>query len=154
MLLNQTAVYGLRAVAVLAALPEDESATGDILSERTEIPRQYLAKVMRRLVVAGLVRSQRGQGGGFALARPAAEIRIADVLAATDCDVTPDRCVFGVGACDPEHPCTLHPIWSRLGRSVSSWAEDMTLADLGPPSRRTRGTEVARRARRGRRPAR
>lgn len=132
MLLNQTAVYALRAIAVLAAAEPGGSLTADALSEQTGIPRQYLAKVMRRLVVAELVDSQRGQGGGFTLRLLPDEIRIADVLAACDTQVERDQCAFGFGACDPDHPCALHPIWSRLNESVGAWAEQMSLAHLGP----------------------
>jgi Rrf2 family protein len=135
MLLNQTAVYGLRAMAVLAALPPMEPIRALELSERTDVPHQYLAKVMRRLVVAGLVRSQRGHGGGFMLARPARAIRIGDVLRATDSELEGGRCAFGFGACDPADPCALHPVWSRFNDNVLKWAEGSTLADLGPESK-------------------
>jgi Rrf2 family protein len=139
MLLSQTAVYGLRAMAVLAALPPNESIRALELSGRTGVPRQYLAKVMRRLVVAGLVRSRRGHGGGFMLSRPARAIRLGDVLRSIDAELEGGTCAFGFGACDPQNPCALHPVWSRFSDSVQKWAEGSTLADLGPePKIRTR----------------
>lgn len=137
MLLNLTAVYGLRAMAVLAALAPGESLNAKALSERTGVPQQYLSKVMRKLVIAKLVRSQRGHGGGFHLLRPAAGIRLADVLRAIDLDLG-GGCAFGFAACDPKNPCSLHPIWSRLQESLDAWTDGCTLADVQPraPKRR------------------
>lgn len=131
MLLSLTAVYGLRAMAVLSGLEQGASINGADLSRATGVPRQYLAKVMRKLVVARLVRGQRGRRGGFQLQRPARAIRIADVLAALSLEID-GGCAFGFAACDPKRPCALHPIWSRLSDSLSRWASQFTLADLGP----------------------
>lgn len=131
MLLNQTAVYGLRAMAILATLAPGESLNAAALSERTAVPRQYLSKVMRKLVVARLVRSQRGHGGGFSLMKPPRQVRLLDILSAIDLEIS-GGCAFGFSACDPTNPCALHPIWSRLQDSMQHWAGDSTLADLGP----------------------
>ncbi|HLU39090.1 MAG TPA: Rrf2 family transcriptional regulator [Planctomycetota bacterium] len=135
MLLNLTAVYGLRAMAVLAELEPGESINADQLSERTGVPRQYLSKVMRKLVVARLVRGQRGRGGGFALQRPRSKIRLADVLAALDLEMKAG-CAFDFEACDVHNPCTLHPIWSRLQESLATWTTKTTMADLGAAPKR------------------
>ncbi|MCC7061365.1 MAG: Rrf2 family transcriptional regulator [Planctomycetes bacterium] len=131
MLLNQTAVYGLRAMATLTSLAPGESINVIALSERTGVPQQYLSKVMRKLVVARLVRSQRGHGGGFALMKAPRQIRLIDVLRAIDLDLD-GGCAFGFAACDPTNPCTLHPIWSKMQECIQEWAGDSTLADLGP----------------------
>jgi Rrf2 family iron-sulfur cluster assembly transcriptional regulator len=136
MLLNQTAIYALRAMAVMAGIGADSSLTVDELSDRTGVPKHYLSKVMRRLVQAGLVRGQRGHGGGFGLLRPAHTIRLGAILAAADCDVDAGRCAFGFAACDPKNPCALHPVWSRFQDGVREFTERTTLADCGPQLRR------------------
>jgi Rrf2 family protein len=141
MLLNLTAAYGLRAVATLAGLAPGESLNSIQLSERTRVPRQYLSKVMRKLVLAKLVRARRGRGGGFSLNRPALAISVADVLRAID--VEPDMgCAFGYSECDQQNPCPLHPIWSRLQASLEHWTSGSTLADLAdrPAAAPVRGT--------------
>ena len=130
MLPNLTAVYGLRAMATLAGLGAGESLNAATLSERTGVPQQYLSKVMRKFVVARLVRSQRGHGGGFSLMRAPAKIALADVLQALDVELS-GGCAFGYEQCDPVHPCTLHPIWNKLQQSLDDWASGSTLADLG-----------------------
>ena len=130
MLLNLTAVYGLRAIATLAGLAAGESLNAAQLSELTQVPQQYLSKVMRKLVLAKLVHSRRGHGGGFSLQRPASKIRIADVLRAIDIELNMG-CACGYPACDERKPCALHPIWSRLQSGIEAWTGDSTLADLG-----------------------
>lgn len=137
MLLNLTAVYGLRALAVLAGLAPGASLNATELAERTAVPQQYLSKVMRKLVLGKLVRSQRGHGGGFQLMRPAAEIRVADALAALDLAVD-SGCAFGFASCDPQNPCALHPLWSRLQQSLDAWTGGSTFADLQAPGPRRR----------------
>lgn len=146
MLLNLTAVYGLRAMATLTGLGPGESLNAAELSERTGVPQQYLSKVMRKLVVGRLVRSQRGRGGGFSLMRSPGSISVRDVLAAIDVDFE-GACAFGFGECDPVHPCALHPIWSRLKDGLDQWVNGSTLADLGPaaavPAARSRRAGAA-----------
>jgi Rrf2 family protein len=138
MLLNLTAVYGLRAMATLAGLGAGETLNASELSERTGVPQQYLSKVMRKLVVGKLVHSQRGRGGGFGLARPAAKIPLTDVLRAIDIELD-GGCAFGYGQCDPDNPCVLHPIWTKLQQGLDAWTNGCTMADLGAaPADRTR----------------
>lgn len=131
MLLNLTAVYGLRAMAVLAGLDAGESINAAELSERTSVPQQYLSKVMRKLVLSRLVNGRRGRGGGFTLAKPARQIRLADVLEALDLELD-GGCAFGFAKCDPKNPCALHPLWSRLQDDLTKWTQGSTFADLGP----------------------
>jgi Rrf2 family iron-sulfur cluster assembly transcriptional regulator len=126
-ILNQTAVYALRAMAALAGLAPGESIRAVELAERTLVPVHYLSKVMRRLVVAGLVIGRKGHGGGFSLARPPRSITLADVLAATDVTTDTGQCAFGWGDCDPDDPCSLHPAWSHLQEVLDDWAGGTTL---------------------------
>lgn len=129
-LFNQTAEYAFRAMATLAGLGPAESIRASDLSEATGVPQHYLSKIMRRLVVAGLVDARKGHGGGFRLNKSASSIRYLDVLRA--CDVLPAhrRCAFGWPKCQDSNPCPLHESWRTLLDSVEAWAETTTLADL------------------------
>ena len=71
-MLPKTAEYALRAAVWLGRDP-DQTQSADHLAERTQVPRRYLHKVLQDLVRAKIVRSQSGPGGGYALARCAAE---------------------------------------------------------------------------------
>lgn len=78
-MLSKTAEYALRAAACLARDP-DQPESADRLAQQTKVPRRYLHAVLQDLVQAELVRSRSGPGGGYALARPADEITILDVI--------------------------------------------------------------------------
>lgn len=127
MWLPQTAEYALRAMALLARAPAGALLGGQDLAERARIPSPYLSKVMRRLVVAGLVLARRGRGGGFTLSRPPASIRLSDVLEAMDVQVSARKCAFGWSACRDDRPCPLHPLWVELSARQRRWAEETTL---------------------------
>lgn len=138
MVVNQTAEYALRAMAVLAELPAGEALRASDLAEQAEVPTHYLSKILRRLVVAGLLKSQKGHGGGFVLARPPSRIRFADILEATDSAVDAKRCAFGWGRCNPTNPCPLHPAWTELNANLEHWAKTTTLTAIRERAARDR----------------
>jgi Rrf2 family protein len=118
------------------------------------VPRGYLAKVLQQLVRAGLVRSQRGVGGGFALARPAGSIVVLEVLNAVDPIRRIRRCPLDL----PEHRGTLCALHRRLDDAYATIEQTFgrtRLSELvGAPRRRgapppwPRATAPARRRRR------
>ena len=90
--------YALRAMVCLAA-EAPEWVTARDLATRANVPAAFLSKILRRLVRAGLIEGQRGHHGGFRLLRPAADVRIADVLSAAQVEAAPARCAFGFDRC-------------------------------------------------------
>jgi len=130
MYLTQTAEYVLRAMAQLAFVEENGVMSVADLAEATTIPRAYLSKIMRRMVVANLVTARKGHGGGFSLAKPAQEIRFADVLTAAGFQPMDSHCAFGWGKCNAARPCALHFAYTELTQRCGGWASDFTLADV------------------------
>ncbi len=130
MQLSQTVEYALRAMAYIANLPPSEAVRAHDLAAATNVPPHYLSKLMRRLVVAGLLKSQKGHHGGFVLAMPARYIRALDIMMAADYRPDPEHCAFGWGGCRPLEPCPLHPVWSKLNEAICTWAATTTLADV------------------------
>jgi Rrf2 family protein len=128
--ISQTAEYAIRAMSAIATIPPGIKIRAADLGKGTGIPAPYLSKILRRLVLADLLDSQKGQGGGFSLARPAAEIPFIDILNAVDALPTEDRCAFGWGNCDQNSPCPLHGPWSRLSHQIQAWANDTNLAEV------------------------
>ncbi len=120
----------MRALSQLAAYGQERALTAKELARLTLVPSPYLSKILRRLVAAELLASQKGHGGGFVLARPAASIRISDILDAVDELPNEERCAFGWGDCDAAHPCPLHPAWSRLNDALRDWATSTTLQNV------------------------
>jgi Rrf2 family protein len=128
--LSQTAEYALRAMARIAAQGEAEPLLARDLSAETRIPQQYLLKILRRLVLAGILASKKGRGGGFTLARAPAKIVLRDVLVAVDAFPQKGRCAFGLHACSRKHPCALHADWCRLSDDFHRWATKTTFKQM------------------------
>ncbi|HVU63560.1 MAG TPA: Rrf2 family transcriptional regulator [Phycisphaerales bacterium] len=124
---SQTAEYALRAMNYLASNP-DESAASEVIAARTKVSPGYLSKVMRDLVVAGLVISQRGPNGGFVLAKSPASVTILDIVDAVDPIRRIEKCPLG----NPEH-VQLCPLHSRLDDAIAQIRRTLggtSLADL------------------------
>jgi Rrf2 family protein len=102
------------------------------IAERTALPQPYLEQILLALKGAGLVRSKRGVGGGYVLARPPAEIDLAEVVSAVDGPIQAGD--FGQphtnGACDHEGQCVLLAIWGDVGDRMRLMLEGYSLADL------------------------
>ncbi len=130
MFLSQTAEYALRAMAWLAMAPESKPVRAADLARATGIPTYYVSKVLRRLVLADLLESQKGQGGGFSLSRAPREISFINILSAVDAFPTQGRCAFGWGQCDATDPCPLHNSWSQLDDRIRDWAAGTSLEEI------------------------
>lgn len=109
---STTSEYALRAMTYLAG--EKESANSEKISFHTQIPKPFLSKILRDLVVAGLIRGQRGPNGGFTLSKAATEISILDVINAVDPLKRIETCPLGL----PEHT-KLCPLHSELDAAIA-----------------------------------
>lgn len=112
---SQTVEYALRAVVYLADQTEAPRTIQQI-AEVTKVPPAYLSKVMQSLGRAGLVQSQRGLHGGFALARPATALTIWDVVQAVDPIHRIRECPLGLAS----HRTRLCPLHQRLDDALGS----------------------------------
>lgn len=125
--------YASRALLSLALHGGEEGPTTvrDI-AERTGLPQPYLEQILLALKGAGLVRSKRGVGGGYVLARSASDINLAEIVRAVDGPIALGD--FGEphtdGACDHEGQCVLLSIWHDVGDEMRRLLEEYTLADI------------------------
>jgi Rrf2 family iron-sulfur cluster assembly transcriptional regulator len=116
------------------ALRSDEGGPTSVrdIAERTALPQPYLEQILLALKGAGLVRSKRGVGGGYVLARPADQIRLAEILAAVDGPITLGD--FGEphqdGACDHEGQCVLLAVWKQAADVMREHLDGYTLATI------------------------
>jgi Rrf2 family protein len=110
---SHTAEYALRVVVHLASL-EGKPATIAQLAGATKVPQGYLAKVLRSLAIAGLVRSQRGLHGGSVLARPAGSMTVLDVVQAVDPIHRITRCPLDLKS----HERAMCPLHRRLDEAI------------------------------------
>lgn len=129
MRISAKADYAVRA-AVELALAGDEALTAETVARRQDIPVQFLQKIFHEMRRSRLVMTQRGRDGGHRLARPAAEISVADILRALEgplADVhgkAPEEVAYN----DAAEP--LQEVWIALRANVRAVLEGVTLADL------------------------
>jgi Rrf2 family protein len=111
---SQTVEYALRAMVHLASTAPETQTTEQIAAS-TRVPQAYLSKVLQSLVQAGLVRSQRGIGGGMALARSPRELTILEVVNAVDPIQRIRTCPLGLAA----HGVRLCPLHKRVDQALA-----------------------------------
>jgi Rrf2 family protein len=121
--------YAVRAAVEIAASDHLPIKAEEIANHQA-IPLTFLAKILHELRTAGLVRTQRGPDGGHELARPAAEISIADVLRAVEGPLaevrgTPPESVHYMGSAEP-----LQRVWIALRTNMRGVLETVSLADI------------------------
>ncbi len=133
--------YASRALLSLALhlssdAPERPTAVRDI-AERTGLPQPYLEQILLALKGAGLVRSKRGVGGGYVLARDPSAISLAQIVSAVDGPIQAGD--FGEphtdGACDHEGQCVLLAVWALAGDRMRDLLGSFSLADLATATR-------------------
>jgi Rrf2 family protein len=131
MRVSAKADYAIRAMIELAAAEgEGQPVKGERLAQAQQIPGKFLESILGDLRQGGLVRSQRGADGGYWLARPAAEVTVADVIRAVE---GPIAHVRGVRPEDVEYAgsaAQLRELWIALRANMRAVLETVTLADL------------------------
>jgi len=100
------------------------------ISENQGISLKYLHALLTRLKEAGLVRSVRGAGGGFQLARHPSKIRIIEVVEALEGPLTPVGCVKDESVCERAEHCVARDVWRDLGDAMESTLSGLTLSEL------------------------
>jgi Rrf2 family iron-sulfur cluster assembly transcriptional regulator len=118
--------YAARALLSLALHGDDRPTSVKEIAERTNLPQPYLEQILLAVKGAGLVRSKRGVGGGYLLARPPEQINLAQILAAVEGPLTAfvgehDHC---------EGHCVLQEVWVLVSEADRDLLERQTLADL------------------------
>lgn len=128
MLFSQTAEYALRAAVHLAA-NVGRAQTNQQIADATRVPAGYLSKVLQALGRGGLVRAQRGIGGGFTLGRAPAEITVLDVVNAVDPVERINECPLGLKA-HGRNLCPLHRKLDDALALIENAFGSTTLADV------------------------
>ena len=143
MMFSTKAEYGVRVMVHLAREGGGGADPAPIslgsIADAEGLPLAYLEHLVQRLRRAGLVESRRGAHGGYSLARPAAEISMAEVVEALEGEIAPIECITAdaegalVCAREGESPCPTKLLWTRVQGSIVRTLNDMTLDDLVRP---------------------
>ena len=127
--ITRGADYAVRLLLAIAdALPE-RAQIPDI-SHREAIPYSFLAKIAQQLRSAGLLKSARGSGGGFDLARPSHMITLRDIVEAVDGPLFLNWCLARPGACAQEPTCPVHDVWVRAQSDLNHTLQETNVASL------------------------
>lgn len=122
--------YGVRAMIELAEKYGQGPVLVRSIAEHQEISLKYLHALLAALKAAKLVRSVRGSGGGYALARPPAEIRLDEILLALEGPLAVVDCVLDGSVCDRAHRCAARDTWAALSDVIERTLAGITLEDL------------------------
>ena len=128
-LINRDADYAIKALVEIAGRGGEVTAV-PVLTGELGLPRPYLRKILQTLARGGVVRSARGQGGGFTLARPAAEVRLADVIRVFQGPVRLHDCVFKRTICPDVRTCPLRKTLTKLEARFVAELEGVTISAL------------------------
>lgn len=122
--------YAVMAMADLGKSVSGKPVALADVADRQEISLSYLEQLFGKLRRAGLVKSVRGPGGGYLLARDAYEIRISDVIQAVDEPISATRCEQAEGCHSDKARCLTHDLWQALTYQIHLYLSSVTLGDV------------------------
>jgi Rrf2 family protein len=134
--LTSAADYAIRAMIHLACLPDGGVALRAEIADAQNIPTSFMAKILRSLVRARLLRSSRGVHGGFTLARPASEINMLEIVEAIEGPISLTECTPASSGCAWSTDCPASPVWYRVQESMRGALRSANLEDLVSTPRR------------------
>ena len=114
----------------LALKPDGEKTSIRELTKQIEIPYHFLAKILQNLTYKGLLVSQKGPTGGFALAKSPREISLFDIVEAVDGVGFTTSCVMGFPECSGKNPCAIHEMWGEMRKNLQATLADKNIAQM------------------------
>lgn len=133
MRITTLAEYGVICALHLARRVAEGPITGREIAARERLPVDYVEQILLRLRRADIVKSTRGAHGGYSLARPADEISVRDVIAASELTTFDLHCVshpVDDERCAASHACSIRPVWVLLQQKIDAVLDGVHLSDL------------------------
>lgn len=124
--------YAVMALVDLANSPVDTPKTLSEIAASQSISLSYLEQLFAKMRRRGVVKSVRGPGGGYVLAKPADKTRLSDVILAVDEPIKTTRCSPDTGrGCQPDGTrCATHELWDALRQHILGFLAQVSLADV------------------------
>lgn len=122
--------YALRLMLDIALQGEEAPVRLREAAQRQEISVKYLEQLVPSLVRAGLLRAQRGAGGGYQLTRPPEAYTVGQILRAAEGDLLPVDCVGNGACCERADRCVTVEVWKEISQAIDSVVDRWTLGDL------------------------
>jgi Rrf2 family protein len=134
-MLTNKGKYGLKAMVHLAGLQSGEVAQVGDIAETNGIPKKFLDQIFAELRKAGLVHSRKGKTGGYALSRPAEDIRAGHIIRVLDGPLAPIACASvsayrRCGDCQDEETCAVRRLMIEARNALSKVLDTRTLAEM------------------------
>jgi len=123
--LNQTATYALRAMAYVARHGRERPVLSQTIAEEMDIPKNFLSKILNRLVQEGLITSTRGSKGGFQPARDPKTITLREAVSPFMNLDAYRNCFLGLSTCDGS--CGLHKKWQPIQQRMLKLLDETTV---------------------------
>ena len=108
------------------------------ISREMATPKSFVAKILQKLVKAGIVKSFRGVKGGFQLNRPPKDITILDVIEAIEGVVALNACAVDSSVCGFSKTCGVHTVWVTLRHELNELMKKHNFADIAEATRKSR----------------
>ncbi|MCS5711028.1 Rrf2 family transcriptional regulator [Candidatus Berkiella aquae] len=121
--------YAVTALVDLASRHQSEPISIAEVALRHRISVAYLERLAGVMRAKGLLKSVRGPKGGYVLAKPPAQITVADIIQAVDEKIDTTRC-HGKGNCHEGTMCITHHLWDRLNQEIFDFLKSITLSEL------------------------
>lgn len=122
--------YALRMMLDLALHDTGEFISLKDISKRQGITVKYLEQIVTGLTKSGMVRSQRGNFGGYRLARKPEEYTCGEILRTMEGSLDPIGCIQDPDGCLLSEACTILPFWKNYAKVINDYVDSVTLADL------------------------
>lgn len=134
---SKQVAYAIRCLVYLAE--RNEPALIKDISEATDMPHPFLAKIVNTLSKKGFVESQRGIGGGITLAMKPEAITIHDICIALDDPLLQSKCLIGLPGCGSgTNHCPFHPFWSKEKERIAIYLKKNTITTIAARDRKSR----------------
>ena len=123
--------YALRMLVYLAAHQEDGFISLKDIADDQGISKKYLEQIVPMLNKSGILRTNRGNRGGYMLARKPEDCTIGDILRATEGSLAPVACLeYEVNDCPRAESCSTLAIWEGLYKVINEYLDGVTLRDM------------------------
>jgi Rrf2 family protein len=129
-MLSRSSEYAIRALALLGSRKDPAWFLSRLIAEELGIPPPFLAKILQTMASVGILRSQRGRGGGFRLQRDPATISLYEIVEPFDHLGNRTLCILGQQMCGEEHACPLHFAWKAAQDDFLAALRATSLADV------------------------
>ena len=106
--------YAIQAILLMAASESDCVCPAEDISNKLNIPKEFISKILQSLTESGMIESKKGKSGGFKLAKHPSKIRLIDIVEAIDGLDSFNSCVLGFPNCSHQNPCPVHDKWGIL----------------------------------------